>query len=182
MTGLRHLIQRLGILFVMLSGVAACAAPEEQAELDGTTIYLVRHAEKVLDVSNPPLTEDGQARAALLAEHSALSKISRIHSTDYVRTRQTAAPIAEALDIDVEIYDPSDLTGFAAQLIEQGGESLVVGHSNTTPQLVEALGGEPGTEIDEAAEYDRLYIVEINADGNVASEIKRYGVLYEPDL
>jgi len=160
----------------MLSGVAACAAPEEQAELDGTTIYLVRHAEKVLDVSNPPLTEDGQARAALLAE------ISRVHSTDYVRTRQTAAPIAEALDIDVEIYDPSDLTGFAAQLIEQGGESLVVGHSNTTPQLVEALGGEPGTEIDEAAEYDRLYIVEINADGNVASEIKRYGVLYEPDL
>jgi hypothetical protein len=53
----------------------------------------------------------------------------------------------------------------------------VVGHSNTTTELVTLLGGEPGTEIEESSEYDRLYILTINPSG-VTTLLLRYGSEY----
>ena len=58
-----------------------------------------------------------------------------------------------------------------------GGRHLVVGHSNTTPSVVELLGGDPGSKI-EKTEYDRLYIVTIGADGAVSTLLIRYGAPY----
>ncbi|MCF6329704.1 MAG: hypothetical protein L3J02_07895 [Henriciella sp.] len=55
---------------------------------------------------------------------------------------------------------------------------LVVGHSNTAPQLTEALGAYAGTPIDEANEYDRLYVVDLISG---QSELRRYGVAYTPE-
>ena len=52
---------------------------------------------------------------------------------------------------------------------------LVAGHSNTTPKLVELLGGNPGPPIDEKTEYDRLYVVVLGADGAVTTTLLRYG-------
>jgi len=57
------------------------------------------------------------------------------------------------------------------------GRHLVLGHSNTTPQLVEALGGEPGAPIEEM-EYDRLYIVTL-MDGRTSTVLLRFGSPYE---
>ena len=154
--------------------LAACAthpAPEH-------TIYLVRHAEKQAG-DDPSLTSDGAARAALLAETLRDAGIVRIYSTDYARTRETAAPIAEVISVPVEFYDPADLPGFAVRLKAEPGIALVVGHSNTTPTLVEFLGGEPGTDIDEPAEYDRLYVVSVRGD-QVETELRRYGTPYQP--
>ena len=74
-------------------------------------------------------------------------------------------------------YDPRDLTGFAARLHATSGRHLVLGHSNTTPELVAALGGEPGTPIAEM-EYDRLYIVTITAAG-VSTVLVRFGQRFE---
>ena len=91
------------------------------------------------------------------------------------RTRSTAAPLAEALGLKVRLYDPRDLEAFARRLKEEGGRHLVVGHSNTTPELVGLLGGEPGTAIDEAVEYGRLYVVVIDAGGRAGSMLLRYG-------
>lgn len=154
--------------------LAACSAhpPHEY------TIYLVRHAEKQAG-DDPSLTPDGAARAALLAETLRDSGIVRIYSTDFARTRETAAPIAEAISVPVTFYDPSDLPAFADRLKSEPGIALVVGHSNTTPALVEFLSGEPGPEINEAAEYDRLYVVRIRGD-QVETELRRYGAPYQP--
>ena len=77
------------------------------------------------------------------------------------------------------LYNPSDLSAFASQLKNESGIVLVVGHSNTTPALVESLGGDPGPEINEAAEYDRLYVVSIRGD-QVETELRRYGAPYQP--
>ncbi|KCZ60059.1 hypothetical protein HY30_12510 [Hyphomonas chukchiensis] len=154
---------------------AACMSSPPPPE---TVIYLVRHAEKQTG-DDPSLTEEGRARAEDLALTLQQAGITHIYSTDTARTRQTAAPLAAALGLPVEIYDASDLPAFARQLTAQRGTFLVVGHSNTTPPLVEELGGDPGTEINESSEFDRLYVLHIRGDA-VRTELRRYGARYRP--
>ncbi len=134
-------------------------------------IYLVRHAEKAADGSkDPALTELGEERAANLAVMLKSVGIERIFSSDYKRTRGTALPLADTLGVEVEIYDPRALEPLAKQLVEMKQNALVVGHSNTTPELADLMGGDGGTAIVEAWEYDRLYLLQTE-DGRVARTI-----------
>lgn len=167
---LKSLIKLLALLSVV--GMMACSDLPSDPSLE---VYLVRHAEKTTEKTDPGLTEAGQRRAELLAEKLDDAQIERIHSSDYIRTRDTAAPLAKLLGIEIELYDPRDLPAIAAQLEAEGGTHLVVGHSNTTPQLVELLGGDGGEPIVEATEYDRLYIVRHKSDDNITSELQRFG-------
>jgi broad specificity phosphatase PhoE len=99
--------------------------------------------------------------------------ITKVWSTNYQRTASTAAPLAASLHLDVTPYDPSKLAEFAAVVRATPGRHLVVGHSNTTPELVRALGGDPGELIPDW-EYDRLYVVVIGPGGTTAMQL-RYG-------
>jgi hypothetical protein len=80
--------------------------------------------------------------------------------------------------LETEIYDPSDLEGLAQKLRDTGGIHLVVGHSNTTPEMVRILGGKPVSKINEASEYDRLYIVRVLDKNHATSILMRYGEPY----
>ena len=164
----------LGILCLILGlGVGGCAHPRADAV---STLYLVRHAEKAKG-DDPELTEAGRQRADdladLLTARLEEGDLSAIYSTEYRRTQQTAAPLAARSGSAVQSYDPRDLPGFAQQLSGQGGTVLIVGHSNTTPQLAEALGCGPQEPIVEATEYDRLYRVERGAE--TVCMIERFG-------
>lgn len=148
---------------------------------DAATAYLVRHAEKLTgdavndlsDPRDPPLTRAGEDRAVALADLLAEAEITKIWSTDTTRTRDTAQPLADRLGIAIDLYDASDLRAFAAQLkTDPSGSVLIVGHSNTTPGLAEALGAEPGSPIVEATEYDRLYVINLQTG---EGEIQRFG-------
>ncbi|MFC1791684.1 phosphoglycerate mutase family protein, partial [Gemmatimonadota bacterium] len=146
-------------LILFSSLLLGLLAEPAQAQ-DQTLIFLVRHAEKVDDGSaDPALTEAGRVRARLLAEMLKDVGLTHVHSSDYLRTRTTAGPAAEAAGLEVTLYDPRDLGGFATHLLGVPGRHLVVGHSNTNPELVAALGGDPHGTIDDL-EYDRLYLVE----------------------
>lgn len=147
-----------------------------QAASKSDAVFLVRHAEKTMEKTDPGLTDAGKARALALADRLEGEGLTHIHSSDYIRTRDTAAPLAERLGLDVEIYDARDLPGIAEKLKATPGRHLVVGHSNTTPQLTELLGGDGGTPIVEATEYDRLYIVMLEKDEPVKSYLTRFGV------
>ena len=162
---------RYFISLILMSVLLGCAPRSEDPD---SMIYLVRHAEKILDQSDPDLTEWGHKRAEFLADLLEGKGVTHIHSSDYIRTRNTAAPLAKRLGLEIEIYDPSDLETFAAHLKTLDGVHLVVGHSNTTPPLVDLLEGEGGEPINEASEYDRLYIVS-RKDGKIASQLIRYG-------
>lgn len=140
------------------------------AALDNV-IVLVRHAEKVDDSRDAELSETGRARAEVLAALLKDMKIDTIYSSDYIRTRDTARPLAEALGLDLELYNPGDLDALATKLRAAEGRILVVGHSNTTPRLVGLIGGEPGTDIADD-EYDRLYIVVAGSGGPVTSLLR----------
>lgn len=165
---------------ISMLGLSACVSVNAPSTSTIVTqdaplsVWLVRHAEKMTG-DDPALTSAGEARADALADLLIDAKIAHIHSSDYQRTRQTAAPLAERLGLTVELYDPRDLSGLAATLKAKGGRHLVVGHSNTTPQLTEALGGDGGTPIVEATEYDRLYLVERLSTGTMSTTLLRYG-------
>jgi len=124
-----------------------------------TVYYLFRHAEKLADGPDPGLTDEGYARAFYLAGILQKAGVTRIFSSDYTRTRETVTPLSEATGIEIEIYDPRDLVGFAERLKEMGGIIAVSGHSNTTPELTALLSGHDTETMDES-EYDRLYRVE----------------------
>ena len=144
-------------------------------------VFLVRHGEKVDHSSDAKLSAAGLERAETLAEMLRNSELEYIHSSDFIRTRDTAKPTASAHGLKMELYNPDDLPALAEKLRKTGGRHLVVGHSNTTPAMVELLGGKPGSKINDESEYDRLYIVTIATDGSVNSLLLRYGNRYHPD-
>ena len=134
-------------------------------------VVLVRHAEKVDDSRDPELSERGKARARALAAMLKDMELDTVYSTDFIRTRETARPLAELLGLEVKIYDGGELSAMADRLRASEGRVLVVGHSNTTPELVRLLGGAPGAPIDDD-EYDRLYLVIAGADGPVTTLLR----------
>jgi broad specificity phosphatase PhoE len=148
-----------------------------------TVIYLLRHAEPELPAmgggaaADPHLNLAGEERAHALRHLLEGAGITGIFSSDYNRTRETLAPLADALGLDVEIYDPRALDGIADRLTQEAGRFVVAGHSNTTPALAELLGGDSGGPIDENYEFDRLYQVVIGTDGTVTTSLLRYGAV-----
>ena len=159
----------------LLPVLSACQPRMEQEE---TLVFLVRHAERADDggmasEEDPHLSAEGRGRAEVLARLLKDAGLTHIHSSDYLRTRETAAPLAAATGLPVSIYDTRDLDAFAAALLATPGRHLVVGHSGSTPRLVAALGGDPHGAI-EKMEYDRLYLLSIDP-GGVETILLRFG-------
>jgi phosphohistidine phosphatase SixA len=131
-------------------------------------VFVVRHAEKASDANDPgvPLSQAGRARARKLAAVLAKAGVTAIYSTDTVRTLGTAEPLARALKIRVRKYDVKDADGkpdlapLARLLKSEHARDvvLVVGHSNTVPPLLEALGCTERVEIP-ADRFDGLFVV-----------------------
>ena len=160
---------------LLLLALAVGSAPVELlAQAEPTVVYLVRHSERDEDgTRDPPISEEGWQRSALLSVMLRDAGITHVHSTDLKRTRSTATPTAQAAGLELAFYAPNDLQGLADEIRDTPGRHLVVGHSNTTPAVVSALGGDPGDPIDEL-EYDRLYIVTLTDDG-ASTVLIRFG-------
>ena len=133
------------LLAAMLGTIAWAAAPV------APTYYVVRHFDTPAGERDPDLTDTGRARAEKLAAWFKGKKLAAIYVSDYKRTRQTIAPLVASRGMTrVEVYDPSDTPGLVAKVKAVGGPVLVVGHSNTVPDVVEQLGGErPGPLVHE---------------------------------
>lgn len=172
------LINSLFIAFCL----AGCAAksnvePQQQSNVETETfVYLTRHAEKVKgEDSDPKLSPEGMSRAQALAERLADIKINQIYTTGYQRTQMTAAATAQAQNIELTISSLSPQL-LAAKIIKlhQQQNTLVVGHSNTIPEIIKALGVTQAVTI-EHQQYGDLYIVKLNQGNSEAMEITRFG-------
>ncbi|MFQ5348903.1 MAG: histidine phosphatase family protein [Thermoanaerobaculia bacterium] len=177
-TRLRAVSLLAGIL--ALGAAVATLAAEASASAATTTVFLVRHAEALYPPPeeaprNPPLNRLGRERATRLAEMLQDTGITAILSTDLHRTLETAGPLAERLRLEIERYDHRALAALAERLRTTAGRFLVSGHSNTTPELVRLLGGEPGEPIDEKTEFDRLYVVTLAPGRPASTVLLRYG-------
>jgi broad specificity phosphatase PhoE len=157
------------VRLLLAVGLAVALAPAPAAEPG--VVYLARHAETEGEGVARGLSVAGRERAEVMAALLGEAGITAIFTTDYRRTRETAAPLAARLGRAPRVYDPDDLQGFARELRAAGGVALVVGHSNTTHELVRLLGGAPGPPIPED-EHDRLYRVELPSG---ATELSRFG-------
>lgn len=150
-----HLIRRAmkAICFVLLLiGTLAAGCT--------TNYYFVRHAEKLDTSSNPPLSTSGQQRALALRDSLLGKGIDSIFATPFLRTQQTAQPLANALGKPVTIYSPDTTEAFVTAISKiRGKDLLVVGHSNTVPAMVLQLTGQQVSIADD--QYDRLFIVTI---------------------
>lgn len=133
-------------------------APADGQAADDIVVALVRHAEK-LDGDDPALSPDGRARAEALAHTLSSWDVEAIYVSQFRRTRETAGPLSEAQGVAPETVDARDVSGLAARIREGSARRVVViGHSNTVPAMVRALGaGEPGDIAEDT--YDDLYVV-----------------------
>jgi broad specificity phosphatase PhoE len=135
----------VALLAAVLGTIAWATAPETPA------YYVVRHFDTPAGERDPDLTDAGKARAAKLAGWFKGRKLAAIYVSDFKRTRQTIAPlVAERGMIEVAVYDPANTPALVARIKAAAGAVLVVGHSNTVPDIVEQLGGErPGPLVHE---------------------------------
>lgn len=139
---------------------------------DASTMYLIRHAEKVDDGSKDPvLTIQGEHRAQNIANQLSTAKIEKIYATDYQRTQLTAKPLADFLGLEIISYDPSKLSEFADQLKAEAANALIVGHSNTTPMLTYLLSGQPVMSLDEE-DYDNIFQVSLAGETADLNQLK----------
>ncbi|MDB5747825.1 MAG: hypothetical protein JWP72_2673 [Massilia sp.] len=152
-----------GACAFILAMLAPCAALADPA-----MIYLVRHGEKVDEGKDPDLAPQGRQRAQNIAAMLGKTGVAHIFSTPTKRTRQTAQALAQQNGLQVELYDPRAPQALVAKVKALAGTVLVVGHSNTLPELVRLFGGQPGADIADN-EYDRLYQLIRGANGAVTT-------------
>ena len=151
-------MQRL-VLSVLLVLFAVPAAAQQQ-------IFVVRHAERAdaaagaspTMASDPDLSDAGRARAESLAAALKDARISAIFVTPYKRTMQTAAPLAKALGIQPVAIDPKDAAGMIEKARAANGNVLIVGHSNTVPDILTRLGITDAPKLGDN-DYDNLFVV-----------------------
>lgn len=170
--------------FLPLLALAAFVGPTGRPKPRAITVYLVRHAEKgpLTDPQQPteqPLSAAGAQRAQALREALRKAPIVAIYSTDTKRTRDTAAPLATARKLSPESY-VADAPGLAAlatrirQTTPAGRAALVVGHSNTVLETIEALGAPRPVKTIGDDEFSYLFEVTLPASGGPATAVARY--------
>ena len=143
-----------------------------------TTIIVVRHAEKIIDPSNPDvdLSPNGQARAQEIARMFADSGISAIYATQYKRTQETVKPLADKLGLPVTLVNSKSTPELLEQIRAQhsGQTVFIAGHNNTVPEIIAALGGGNYPVIPES-EYDNLFVVTVYRTGKAKVVKLKYG-------
>ena len=129
------------------------------------TVFVTRHAERAGGTGDTvPISEAGQCRAENLAQLLGDANIKAIFTSDVLRTQQTAAPLAKRLGISVVPIAAQDITTLADKVRSTGGNVLIVGHSNTVPAIVKAIGS---TEVSPIAddEFSRVYAITLTSSG-----------------
>ena len=171
--------RRVGTVLALLAVTLLAAAPAPPVA-PATVVLLVRHAERAPGTGDVPISDVGQSRAQALAEIGKVAGVSAIITTQFQRTRQTAAPLAEALGITpVVVGTQSDGVKHAAEVAaavrQQAGKTvLVVGHSNTVSAIVAALGGPKFADYCDPA-YDNLVTMVLDAEGGVRTVRSKFG-------
>lgn len=181
---LRGMRTRHSVLLIPL--VALLAAAWAPSTAPATVVLVVRHAERAPGSGDPPISEIGRARARALAEIGTAAGVNVVITTQLQRTRQTAEPLVRAMGITpVVIATQPDIAKHAAEIAaavrqHSGRTILVVGHSNTVPAIVAALGGPKLPDLCDA-DYDSLFTVVIDAEGGVRTLRSRFGAATPAD-
>ena len=152
------------------------------------TVFLVRHAEKEDEPKqDPPLKKEGVARSQELARVLGAADVKTIITSQFKRTNQTVEPLATKLGLTVttislksnptnpKLIAEESTTEVVNKILEHGGENvLLVGHSNSLPDVIKMLGGDVVPTIDER-KFDDLFVVTVYAKGKARVVHLKYG-------
>lgn len=144
--------------------------------LEGTTVILIRHAERLATPGNndPHLSTAGKSRAKLLLHVLGQAKVSAIYTSEFIRTKETAQPLAAALGLSpIEARKAEDIK--TDILLNHAGKTvLVVGHTNTVPEVIQLFGDNSGHEIDDS-EFDNMFVATVLGEDRVRVIRLKYG-------
>jgi phosphohistidine phosphatase SixA len=167
-------MKRLILLFVLALGLQQSLYAQKTLK-----VWIVRHAEK--DVSDPAdkdpdLSPAGAERAEALKKELKGQKIDTIFATDYKRTKLTGFPLADITGISIKTYEPSKAAALVKSLKENAGgkKILIIGHSNTVLELIEAFGAKRPVPTISDNEYDYLFSLTVKGD-KVEVRTDKYG-------
>ncbi len=153
-----------------------------------TTIIFFRHAEQTShDEADPPLSEAGQRRVAeltrQLVDADVVAGIDAIYSTPYIRSLETARPLADRLDLPINSYAADDTEQVLDTILKnhKGKIILVIGHSNTLPVLIANLGASKKVPTIAQNEFDNIYIISIPWFGKTKTIRLRIGEPFVAD-
>ncbi len=147
-----------------------------------TTVFVVRHAEKIHPDSNAaetPLSGEGMARAVALERVLDEVGVTGLFSTPTVRTEGTLGPLAEKFGLDIVNYTNPEGLVEDVMANHRGDVVAVAGHSNTVGQVAAAFGGQ--IEQGSIGDYDNLYMVTVPENGDVSVVNLQYGEDTAPD-
>jgi 2,3-bisphosphoglycerate-dependent phosphoglycerate mutase len=170
------------ILFICLIVFLGSTVANAQKTLK---VYVVRHAEKLTTdakETDPELSAEGNERATALMKELKGNNIDSIFSTNYKRTKLTGFPLADAIGISIKTYDPAQIKALATMQKEyaKGKNILIIGHSNTVLNVIEAFGGTK--PVKELTDDDYDYLFTLTVKGNkVDVKVGRYGVKHHSE-
>ena len=177
---------RFTMLMGLTVGSVLLAPTRSSAQTGPSMVILVRHAEKAaVPGDDPPLSDIGRERAIALAHALKASAPSAIIVSARQRTGLTAEAVAAQTGITPQVIaldggGAAHIAAVAAAVRKQQGVVLVVGHSNTTPAIIKALGGPTLPDICDAT-YSHFFVLTLaNGAQPAALIMSRYGAAEPP--
>lgn len=150
----------------------AVAAITEESESNTTQIYFLRHAEQIdIGIEDSPLSEVGKLHADYWKTVFQNIQFDRVYATKYVRNTKTAEIITAGTALRLELYSPMsfEVRKLIAQF--QGQKVLIIGHSNTIPDMVNRLINETRYSSMPHDNYNLVFIVTVNKNGDTSSTV-----------
>ena len=146
--------------FVALVSLAALITTLSSVAYAQQAVFLVRHADRLDDSQDTPLSKAGEARAQLLARLLKDAGLTAIYTSHFQRTIKTAEPLATSLQIKPVVIPPADSAGLIKRIRTENRADivLIVGHDRTVPALLK-LFGHPVDIAIAATEYDNLFVL-----------------------
>jgi broad specificity phosphatase PhoE len=168
------------LITLLLLIVTTCDTPKEvvivRAKITSekaTTLFFIRHAEKQNDNSyDPDLTETGIKRANNYLDYFKNIHFDAVYSTDFKRTMNTAKPIATKNNVKIIVYNPNNIN--FEEIVKEHKNVLIVGHSNTTPNLVNKVIGKMFYSQILDNNYSDVYKVILQEDGQIVDSLIKY--------
>lgn len=141
-------------------------------------IYIVRHGEKTVEpVNDPLLTTEGKQRAEILKDLLKDKKIKAIYSTQRTRSKETAKPLSNLLNIPVQIYGNDTLPAFIRGVIGLKKNALIVGHSNTSVTMISSLNLPHTVTFIPEDDFDNMFIIKVKGGRAVKITETTYGTI-----
>tara|TARA_R110000782_G_scaffold12913_1_gene38204 strand:+ start:11083 stop:11610 length:528 start_codon:yes stop_codon:yes gene_type:complete len=149
------------------AGGAGPSGAEGQAAPVVTVAFVLRHAETTGTLSDPSLSQRGRERATRIGLMLRGVGAQRVLHSATTRAQETAQEITRVIKAGSGSYDLLDPGPVIGRIVERGGVWIIVGHSNTVPDLVRRLGGDAGTDLLPEGSYDQVFMVVRAGEGAI---------------